>query len=169
VENQDHKQKTFEDLKSIKSKPPPIILICEEVNDSNNIGSIIRLADAANIEKVIFVSEHSPNSFRKIDKVARSTRQIVKPIFCSFNNLLDQVPIQYEWVAIEITNKSLSYKNYNPSGPVALILGSEVYGLSDQILQRCKTAIHIPMFGQNTSMNVAMAGAIIVYDLIDKF
>lgn len=168
MHKESHKQSSFAEVNSNSSKKFPIILICDEVNDAKNIGAIFRLADASGVQKVFFVSDKLPKKFIKIDKVARSTRHIIPHLFCSKTEVLKNLNSDVNIVAIETTDKSIPYNDFLPEGTTALILGSEVNGVSEFFLKECHEAIHIPMHGLNSSMNVAMAGAIVIYDLISK-
>lgn len=73
----------------------------------------------------------------------------------------------YEIMALEITENSTSIDMFNFSKlkNVALIVGEENVGVSKNILQLCNQQIHINMFGNNSSMNVAQATAIALYEI----
>jgi len=168
LKNKKHQQSTHIDFIIEDRNSNPIYIICDEVSKPVNIGAVFRLADAASIEKVIFICSEKPENYTKIDKVARSTRKTVPYVFCNRSNLYESLPGNIQMIALEITNQSTSFRDYIPQSPVALILGNENHGVSDYLLTKCSQAIHIPMLGQNSSMNVVMAATIIVYDWIAK-
>lgn len=152
-------------------KKHPIILVCDNISNAPNVGSILRLADAFNIIEVKFCGEHIPLG-RRMLKTSRSTEKHV-----SFKNYLstkDQVNKlkleNYCIVALEITNhsKPISKLNLNPKQPVALVLGDEKHGISEEILLLSDMVSHIEMYGHNSSMNVVTAASIALYEITNQ-
>ncbi|MEM1325234.1 MAG: TrmH family RNA methyltransferase [Bacteroidota bacterium] len=157
-----------ERLKQIQQNRHPIALLLDSLQDWRNVASIFRLADAARIEKIyLYQSIISPAQQKKLNRMARATQQYVP-----FETItqLDQIPDHYRWVAIEITNQSISYTHFQRNNqPNLLVVGNEQRGVQPTVLERCETALHIPMHGINTSMNVAMSAAIVTYHLLSHY
>lgn len=152
-----------------KKQKFPITVICDSVYFQQNIGSIFRICEAFNVEKIIFSGKNLVFSERKINKTARHTHKMVPyEIYTDEQQVItylktSNLPI----FALEITNKSIPIQKikHNISQPLILVIGSEVYGLSEKILSLAHTSIHIEMFGKNSSMNVAQALGICLYEL----
>jgi tRNA G18 (ribose-2'-O)-methylase SpoU len=130
-----------ERIANIKHNRLPIALLCDKMTDFRNIGSIFRIADAARLEKIYFYQSDTNFEHKKITKVARSTNQ---------------------YVDFEIT-----FQQKNTNKKLLLIIGAEKFGVSEELLKKVTTAIHLPMLGVNTSMNVSVATGIAVFKLME--
>jgi len=71
-----------------------------------------------------------------------------------------------ETVALEQSEKSVDYRQYQPSSSLALFLGNEPKGIDEEILHQCDTIIELPMHGTKQSLNVSVAAGIALYQLI---
>lgn len=143
----------------------PMILIANNVKDSRNLGALFRLADAAGISRIFIVGASELNRV-KIRRVARSKHRHIE--LCELggiDKLLD-LKKEFELVAIELTSASIPYTEYRPGRPPALIVGNEKEGISPEVLDVIDQAVHIPMYGHGSSMNVSMAAGIVVYGLL---
>lgn len=146
----------------------PITLVCDNVTNAPNIGSLFRIADAFGIEKLILCGEHIPLG-RKMTKTSRATEKVVdfeitKSATVVVENLKNE---NYQIVSLEITDTSTPIHDYKISTarPIALIIGDENFGVSEHILQLSDAIIHIDMFGSNSSMNVVQATNIALYEM----
>lgn len=153
---------------SFKKETFPVVLICDNISNAPNIGSLFRTADAFGVEKLIFCGESIEFS-RKVTKTSRATEKAV-------NFLLNQDIYQvvdtyknkgYQILAIEITtnSKPIHHFKFPNNKPLAVIVGSENFGLSEDVLSLCDDSLHIEMYGQNSSMNVVQATSIALYEI----
>lgn len=146
----------------------PIILVCDNVTNAPNIGSLFRIADALGIEKLILCGEHIPLG-RKMAKTSRATEKVVNyEIAESASKIVEGLKNEnHQIISLEITTKSKPIHTFNFSNkkPIALIIGDENFGVSDAILKISDAIIHIDMFGQNSSMNVVQATNIALYEM----
>lgn len=146
----------------------PITLVCEQVTNAPNVGSLFRTADAFGIEKLILCGEHIPLG-RKMTKTSRATEKSVN--FEITDNALEVVAKLkekgYQVIALEITSTSTSIYShtFSKDQPIALIIGDENFGVSEAVLKLSDSIIHIDMFGQNSSMNVVQATSITLYEI----
>lgn len=146
----------------------PITLVCENVTNAANIGSLFRTADAFGIEKIVFCGSPIPLG-RKMTKTSRATDKYV-----SYEQQEDTIELLktlkssgYHIVALEITasSRSLSHVKFNSNHPMALLVGDENFGISQTCLNLSDHLVHIDMFGQNSSMNVVQATSIALYEI----
>lgn len=142
-----------------------MILIANNVKDSRNLGALFRLADAAGIHRIFTIGASELNQV-KIRRVARSKHRHIE--LCELKGIgeLLELKEEFELVAVEITSASIPYTEYRPGRPVALMVGNEKDGISPEVLEVIDQAIHIPMYGHGSSMNVSMAAGIVVYGLL---
>ncbi|OUR91821.1 RNA methyltransferase [Flavobacteriales bacterium 34_180_T64] len=146
----------------------PITLVCENVSNAPNLGSLFRTADAFGVEKLIFCGPDIPLG-RKMTKTSRATEKIVDyEIAESILEVITQLKqSDYQIIALEITSTSKQISDYvfSKEKPIALIIGDENYGVSDSILEKTDQVLHINMFGQNSSMNVVQATTVALYEI----
>lgn len=153
---------------NFKKKQFPIVLVCDNVTNAPNIGSLFRTADAFGIKKIIFCG-NSITLGRKMTKTSRSTEKYVE--YEVHENILDVVTQlkseNHQIVSLEITEKSLAIDtiNFPKTKPIALVIGDENFGVSEDILSQSNIITHINMYGQNSSMNVVQAATIAVYEI----
>lgn len=153
---------------NFKKQQFSITLVCENVTNAPNIGSLFRIADAFGVQNILFCGNNITMG-RKMAKTSRATEKVVK--YQVLENVLDAVTTlkakDYQCIALEITKNSLPIHSFSFSTkkPIALIIGDENFGVSEQILNICQQTIHINMFGQNSSMNVVQATNIALYEI----
>lgn len=170
------KQLTHNEFKqSQKSNENDIVFVLDNLEHDENIGSAFRIADAFNIKKIIIIKDGEID-IKKLQKTARSCEKNIP--YSIYDNVVDALneieELQYVPVNIEITSTSepLRSVNFAKLGRVALIVGNERFGVSDEILQKVPLSCHIEMYGNNSSMNVSTSLAIATYkvseDLLAK-
>lgn len=151
----------------------PIIILTDNIMGEANIGSLFRLADAFNIEKIIFTGTPINLKSNRLRRTARGTFEKVD--FETAENILETIESykskSYEAVALEITSDSVTLDSLNleKNSKILLILGNERHGISQQVLDVVRTKVHISMFGNNSSMNVSQAAGIALYEFSKTF
>lgn len=151
-----------------KKQKFPITLVCDNVTNAPNIGSLFRISDAFGVEKLILCGENIQLG-RKMTKTSRATEKVVDfEIVESASKIIEDLKSKnYQIISLEITNNSKPIHTYKFSKerPIALIVGDENFGVSEPILKISDAVIHIDMFGQNSSMNVVQATNITLYEI----
>jgi tRNA G18 (ribose-2'-O)-methylase SpoU len=145
-----------------------ITVVCDEVYFQQNIGSIFRICDAFGVEKIIFTGEHFILSERKVNKTSRNTHKTIPfEIRKDKDAIIQKLQEEnYQIIALEITDSSTPIDKIElKNQPIALIVGSEIYGISKKFLQTASITTHISMFGKNSSMNVANSLSISLYEI----
>ena len=149
-------------------KKHSITLVCDQVSNAPNIGSLFRIADAFGIEQIIFCGAEIKIG-RKVTKTSRATEKRV-PYICSRDtiSIIHKLKKEdYNIICLEIASNSqpLDTFKFNTTHKIALIVGDEKFGISDDVLKLADATIHINMYGQNSSMNVVQATNIILYEI----
>jgi TrmH family RNA methyltransferase len=144
----------------------PFLLVVEAIEKPGNLGTILRSADAAGCDAVIVCDPvtdiFNPNVVRASTGVLFSVPLVV-----------EESPRVHDWlrekhvrtVATTPSAKTL-YTSANLRGPLAVIMGSEQYGLSEFWLKNADLPVGIPMAGQADSLNVAMATIITLFEAV---
>lgn len=151
-----------------KKRKFPIILVCDNVTNAPNVGSLFRIADAFGVEKLILCGE-TISLGRKITKTSRATEKVMtfeicKDIIHVVKNLKAQ---NHKIISLEITSTSSALHTMEFLGeqPIVLVIGDENFGVSDAILTISDAVVHIDMYGFNSSMNVVQATNIALYEI----
>ena len=157
---------------NFSTKKFPIVLICDNVTNAPNIGSLFRISDAFGVEKLILCGDNISLG-RKVSKTSRATEKSVdfllnKNISEIVNNYKQR---DFQIIALEITNssKAIHTFKFSKNKPIALIVGDENFGISEDILNLSDQILHIEMFGLNSSMNVVQATNIALYEITKQF
>jgi tRNA G18 (ribose-2'-O)-methylase SpoU len=160
----DHDAIPFEEKKF------PIVLMLDSVTGPANVGSLFRLADAFSIEKIIFCG----SSFLDLNssRVRRTARATIKNVISeeqesTVDACKKLAKDGYSILALEISEGSLPVDSlkYDSFEKIALVLGNENSGIAEAVLKLADEKLHINMFGKNSSMNVAQAAGIALYEI----
>lgn len=160
-------------LNEVKDLPRhEIYIILDNVLDTYNIGSIFRLGDAVAAKKVYLCggTETPPN--HRIKKASINTTEIVdweytESVVQLIQNLKFSIS-NLQIVAIEQTNNSVPYNEFNYTFPIALVVGHESFGVSKEVLKLCDGVVELPMYGINKSLNVMVSLGIVLYKVLEK-
>ncbi|WP_248722748.1 TrmH family RNA methyltransferase [Seonamhaeicola sp. ML3] len=146
----------------------PITVVCNNITNAPNIGSLFRICDAFGVEKLILCGEDIPLG-RKMMKTSRATEKSVDfEIRDSALAVAKELKSEgYQILSLEITENSVPVHSakFSAEAPIALVAGDENFGVSEAILNESDTIIHINMYGQNSSMNVVQATNIALYEI----
>jgi len=158
---------TKEELAKIKRNP--IYFVLDEIYDTYNIGSMFRLADAVAAEKVFLCGNMEYPPSIKIHRAAIGTQEWVP--WKKTNSTLETVKSLkkkgIQVVAVEQDSNSVSYKDFKPKFPVALVLGHETKGVRKEVLDTCDAIVELPLMGINKSFNVWGSASIVAYKILE--
>src|SRR3989338_6715324 len=149
-----------------------IYIVLDNVLDTYNVGSIFRLADAVAAKKVFLCgkTEIPPNP--RIKKASINTMEIVEWEYSETAleavSRVKSLESRIKIVAVEQSAKSVPYDKFAYKLPLALVVGNETYGVSQEVLEMVDEIVEISMFGVNISLNVMVSLAIVLYKVIEK-
>lgn len=150
----------------------PVIAILENIRSLYNVGSIFRTSDGAHLEAIYTVgyTPHPPRP--EIDKTALgATRTVPSKHFETLQEAIDAArALGYHVASLEIAANSRSvYELTARDFPLALVIGNEITGVSDEALAASDGALEIPMIGAKHSLNVAVAFGVTVFECLRVF
>ena len=170
LKNEELVRKTIADFK--EAKKTPLILVLDNIRSLNNIGSVFRTADAFLIEKIYLCGITATPPHKDIHKTALGATENVAWEYVE--NTLDVVQkLQNEkvsvWV-IEQKEKAILLDAFQPkkNSKHAFILGNEVRGVAQEVVNACGQALEIPQFGTKHSLNISVATGVVVWDYFTK-
>ncbi len=166
-------QQLHHDTNRFTKKKFPITLVCDHVNSPANIGSIFRIADSFGIERIYFCGQDITVVSKRMQRTARSTYEVVPYLQTEdIKEVITKLKAEdYTILSLEITEDSIPVSEYRleASERIALVIGEENSGVSEEILNVSKQSIHINMYGNNSSMNVATATGIALYEITKQW
>jgi len=157
---------TLDNLHNVKRLPVYVIL--NSIRSNYNVGSIFRTSDGAMIEK-LYLCGYTPHPPKKeIMKTALGATESVKWEYVKDPNDV-VVKLKKEGMkiaALELTESSFPYYQLKDDVfPLALVIGNEISGVSQDLLDLCDFSIEIPQYGIKQSLNVAVAYGIMIFEL----
>ncbi|MCK5077154.1 MAG: RNA methyltransferase [Calditrichia bacterium] len=152
-------------------KRAPVVVILENIRSLYNVGSIFRTSDAAAVEKLYLTGFTGQPPRKEIDKTALGAVDSVPWEYRKDSiALLDELKQDgYKIAVLEHCHGSKDIFHYEWEGKTAIILGNEVFGVTDEVAAKADVALEIPMFGVKQSLNVSVAYGISIYALINGF
>jgi tRNA G18 (ribose-2'-O)-methylase SpoU len=158
---------------------PEIIVIAHNIRSTHNVGAIFRTAEGFGITKII-LSGYTP-----YPRLAHDTRlphisdKLTSQIHKTALGAETMVPFEYSeeiplkflkesgfrLVALEQNDRSITLSEYKTPEKVALLIGEEVHGITEDLIEQCDDIIEIPMVGKKESFNVSVATGIALYAL----
>lgn len=145
----------------------PFVVILDGVTDVRNFGAIARTCECAGVNSIVIPERDSVSV--NADAVKTSAGALNYLPVCRERNLVNAVKYLRDsgfMVAGASEKTDLNYTKADFTGPVAIVLGSEGRGISADMLKLCDTLVAIPEFGQINSLNVSVAGGVMIYEVV---
>ena len=144
----------------------PLLVALDSLQDPQNFGSLIRTAEAVGVHGVILPRHRSVGV---TDAVARASAGAIEHLkvadVTNLNRTADDLKKQGLWVVGLDASAEQTYDAIDASLPLCLVVGSEGTGISRLLREKCDLLVKLPMRGQVGSLNAAVAGSIVLYDI----
>jgi tRNA G18 (ribose-2'-O)-methylase SpoU len=155
-----------------KTAKIPIIVILDNIRSMNNVGSIFRTCDAFLVEKLYLCGITAQPPHKDIAKTALGATESVEWEYVE--NVVELVQSlkqsNTKVFLIEQTDSSVPLNHFHFSKEkIAIVLGNEVFGVTEDLLPLCDGAIEIPQHGIKHSLNVTIAAGIVIWEAFEKF
>ena len=145
----------------------PFIVVLDGVTDVRNFGAVARTCECAGVSAIVIPDRESVSV--NADAVKTSAGALNYIPVCRERNLVNAVKLLRDsgFKIVGTSDKStMSYTKADYTGPVAIVLGAEDKGISPEIMKLCDTRVLIPEFGHINSLNVSVAGGIMIYEVV---
>jgi len=159
---------TLEDLLDISRKKgtDPFLIVCDEIEDPHNLGAIIRTAETAGADGVIIPKRRSASLNATVHKTSAGAASWL-PVARVANLAAALDTLKEAGVWIYGTDASGdAYDKVDLTGPVALVIGSEGFGMGRLVREKCDFLLRLPMCGRITSLNASVAAGIFMYETL---
>lgn len=159
---------TVEDILAAaqEKEKPPFIIIADEIEDPHNLGAIIRTAEAAGADGLIIPKRRSASLNATVFKTSAGAAAWLK--VARVPNLVDTIKRLKEngvWV-YGMEADGTPFDKADLSGAVALVIGSEGFGLGRLVRENCDMTLSLPMFGKVNSLNASVSAGILMYEVV---
>jgi 23S rRNA (guanosine2251-2'-O)-methyltransferase len=145
----------------------PFLLILDAIQDVNNLGSLLRTAEAAGVHGVIIPLHHAAEINATVVKSsAGATEHLLIAQETNLTRTIDFLKKQNIWVIGLAGETKTEYDQADLTGPLALVVGNEGKGISRLVREHCDLLVKLPMRGQINSLNAAVAGSIALYEAL---
>ena len=145
----------------------PFLLVLDAIQDVNNLGSLLRSAEAAGVHGVVIPSHEAAEVNATVIKTsAGATEHLLIARENNITHAIDFLKKQNIWVIGLAGEAKTDYDKASLTGPLALVVGNEGKGLSRLVREHCDLLIKLPMHGTINSLNAAVAGSIALYEAL---
>lgn len=158
---------TMEDIytKAAANQEVPFVIILDNLEDPHNLGAIMRTAECAGAHGVIIPKRRSCGL---TEVVAKSSAGAIEYMPCikvsNIGQTIDQLKEDGFWVAACDMGGTTYYKQ-DLTGKLAIVIGSEGFGISQLVRRKCDFVVSMPMVGEITSLNASNAAAVLMYEV----
>lgn len=156
---------SIEDLFGTPTSQPRLLLALDGVEDPQNLGALLRVADGAGVDGVIVTERRSaPLSSVAVKASAGAVDHLRIARVVNLVRALEELKQQNIWVIGLDERGETDYDQFDLSGNCVLVLGREGAGLHDLVRRTCDHLLRIPMAGGVSSLNVSTAGAVVLFE-----
>ena len=156
------------ELAKIKNEKP-FILILDGIEDTHNLGAIIRTAEIAGVHGIIIPKRRAASVNSTVSKVSCGAVQYMK--IARVNNISDSINKLKEngvWVCGTAIDAKSYYFEQDFKEPIAIVIGNEGKGMSQLVKKNCDFLVKIPMKGKIQSLNASVSTGIVVYEVLKQ-
>ncbi len=150
------------------SEKLPLVFVLDNIRSLSNVGSLFRTADSLGLQSLFLCGYTGQPPNREIEKTALGATESVewKYVEDVSTCLLKLKSEGYRLVALEQTTGSTPLQQFDVKTPLAVVLGNEIHGVSDEALAMVDEVAEIPQFGVKHSLNVAVSAGIFAWQVL---
>lgn len=151
---------------STRRAEPPLLLLLDLLQDPQNVGNLLRTAEAVGVHGVIIQQRRAVGiTPAVVHTSAGAVEHLLIAQVPNLPDMIERLKARNIWViGLEAARGARRYDQSDLAGPVALVVGSEGEGLRRLVQERCDWMVQLPMEGKVTSLNAAVAGSVILYE-----
>ncbi len=156
------------------SKKLPLTIILDDVRSLYNVGSVYRTSDAFRVERIILcgITATPDNCLVEIHKTALGAEESVEWIYSDdcVSVVKDLNDKGYVTIAVEQVEGSQKLDDFTvqPGSSYALVLGNEVKGVNQEVVDNCRLSLEIPQYGTKHSLNVSVTAGLVIWEFFKQ-
>ena len=145
----------------------PLLVICDELSDPHNLGAILRSAECAGAHGVIIPKRRSVGLTAVVGKSSAGAVEYMKVArVANLPAVIEDLKKRGVWIFGTAASGDRLLYDADLHGPAALVIGSEGFGMSRLVEERCDFLVRIPMMGHINSLNASAAASILLYEAV---
>lgn len=145
----------------------PLFLLLDGIEDPRNLGAILRTAECAGVDGVFIPERRSAGLNETVAKASAGAVEHLRIArVTNLTVLIEQLKERNLWVVGAAGDAPIDYLDWDWTRPSALVLGAEGSGLHRLVREHCDTLVRIPVRGKIDSLNVSVAGGIVLYEAL---
>ena len=153
-------------LRDLAVTESPLLLVCQGIEKPGNLGAMLRTADAAGLDAVIATDPVTDVGNPNVIRASKGTVFAVPVATATTAATLSWLESRDIRLVVTTPDTDQDYTDTDYTGGVAVAVGSEKHGVSDEVLAAASARVRIPMRGRANSLNVAASAAIVVYEAV---
>ena len=164
-----HSYATVEEIlqRAAERGEAPLLILCDELTDPHNLGAILRTAECAGAHGVIIPKRRSVGLTAVVAKTsAGAVEHMPVARVANLVSAIEDLKRQGIWVFGTDAAGTTDLYHADFQGPTAIVIGSEGFGMSRLVAERCDLLLSIPMKGQINSLNASSAAAVLLYEAV---
>lgn len=150
-----------------KKSSLPFFLLLDSIQDTHNLGAILRTAECVGVDGVVITTNQSAPINETVEKISAGAVSHLK--ICKVNNLvhsIEQLKKDGFWiVGSHLTSESKDYSKIDYKIPLAVVVGNEEKGIRKLVAENCDFLAKIPMKGKIDSLNVSVATGVLLFEI----
>jgi 23S rRNA (guanosine2251-2'-O)-methyltransferase len=146
-----------------RSAKPMFILLIDQIQDVQNLGTLIRSAEIFGVHGIIMPANHNAGITPAVVNASSGASEHLLVARMNVSRAIDELKENGAWVVGLDMENGLVLEDVNLSGPLAVVVGSEGKGMRRLVREKCDHIARIPMVGKVASLNAAVAGSIALY------
>ena len=157
----------YEIISESKKSAFPLLLILDSIQDTHNVGAILRSADCSGVDGIIITKNNSAPINETVVKTSAGASEHVK--ITLINNLaqtIDELKLKGFWIVGSYLEGAKDYTKVNYKIPIAVIVGNEEKGIRKLTADKCDHLVRIPMKGKIQSLNVSVATGVLLFEIL---
>jgi 23S rRNA (guanosine2251-2'-O)-methyltransferase len=146
---------------------PPLVVLLDNVEDPHNLGAILRSCEGAGVDGVFLPGHRAAGLSETVAKTSAGAVEYVRVArVTNLVPLIEDLKERGLWVVGLEGGTETGYTEFDLTGPLALVFGSEGKGLRRLVREKCDAVVSIPMRGQVNSLNVSVAAGVVLFEVL---
>ena len=156
-----------------QSRKMPLVVVLDNVRSMYNVGSVFRTSDAYRVERILLCGITATPPHVEIHKTALGAEESMAwEHYVSTEEAVRQLQAEgYTLLAVEQAHDSISLQSFSPQPDTkyAIVLGNEVKGVQQSVVDLCDHCLELPQFGTKHSLNVSTTAGIVIWEMAKSF
>jgi 23S rRNA (guanosine2251-2'-O)-methyltransferase len=149
-----------------KKSSLPLLLLLDSIQDTHNLGAILRTAECSGVDGVIITTNQSAPINETVEKISAGAVSHLK--ICKVTNLvrtIEELKKKGFWIVGTHISGEKNYNQLDYKMPVALVMGNEEKGIRKLVAENCDFLVKIPMKGKIDSLNVSVSTGVLLFEI----